>query len=486
MRDPSTGYGKTHRQITDNRGGILSIPASNLSPCPDDPHGRSSPCPPAGQLPRLPFTVIDEAVHVLDTPAEPWSIQFELRVAGHLDEARLRAAIAEALARHPMARARMVPPRPSGRRYYWEIPPEPELDPLRVLDCSDDDALSAIRSELQRLSVPLAESPPLRARLVRHPDGDLLMLNVNHAAFDGFGCVRFLHSVARGYAGQPDPLPQVPLKDARDVRGHLVADDLAARAPRWRILADKLVDLVVPPARLAPDEGADCPGYGFHHLRLSAADTAALSDSELPGTVNDLLVAALHLAVASWNAEHGAPCDRIGVLVPVNLRPDAWRQDVVTNFVLNTRVVTRPQDRTTPRHVLDTAVAQGARVRGNAGAALIEILRYTPLLPLWVKQQLPALLRLTGNRLVDTAQLSNLGLISEPPSFGPDAGETVELWFSAPARMPCGLSLGAATVGGCLHLAFRYRHPLFGPDATRRFADRYLSELSRLRDQANR
>ncbi len=82
--------------------------------------------------------------------------------------------------------------------------------------------------------------------------------------------------------------------------------------------------------------------------------------------------------------------------------------------------------------------------------------------------------------------LGPLGRIDEPPSFGPDAGETTELWFSAPARMPCGLSLGAATVGGQLHLAFRYRHPLFSPDAARRFADRYLTELVRLRGEAGR
>ncbi len=444
---------------------------------------RRSPCDRAGTLPSLPFTVIDEAVHLLDTPEEPWSIQFELRVSGNLDEARLRAAMIEALRRHPMSSARMAPSRRSDRGYRWEITPEPELDPLRVVACPDDATLAVIRSELQSLRVPLAESPPIRARLVQHPDGDLVMLNVNHAAFDGFGGLRFLHSVARIYAGRPDPLPQVPLESARDVRGHLATADLAVRASRWRMLTDKLYDLLTPPARLASDEGADRPGYGFRHVRLSAEDTTALSDHELPVTVNDLLVAALHLAVASWNADHGAFCRRVGVLVPVNLRPKAWRQDVATNFVLPARVVTSAQDRATPRQALDAVAAQGERVRRGAGSALIEILRVMPSLPLWAKQSLPALLWLAGNRLVDTAQLSNLGRINEPPSFGPDAGETTELWFSAPARMPCGLSLGAATVGGRLHLAFRYRHPLFGPQAARRFADHYLAELSRLCNQ---
>jgi plasmid stabilization system protein ParE len=44
--------------------------------------------------------------------------------------------------------------------------------------------------------------------------------------------------------------------------------------------------------------------------------------------------------------------------------------------------------------------------------------------------------------------------------------------------------VGAVTVGERLHLSFRYRHRLFGADAARAFADRYLAELDRLIDPA--
>ena len=46
--------------------------------------------------------------------------------------------------------------------------------------------------------------------------------------------------------------------------------------------------------------------------------------------------------------------------------------------------------------------------------------------------------------------------------------------------MPCGLSLGVATAAGKVHLAFRYRHPLWDKDAAARFADRYVDELHQL------
>jgi hypothetical protein len=67
--------------------------------------------------------------------------------------------------------------------------------------------------------------------------------------------------------------------------------------------------------------------------------------------------------------------------------------------------------------------------------------------------------------------------MDEAPSFGPDAGETLELWFSTPARTPGSLCIGPVTVGGRLHLTFRYPHRLFGPDAARRFADVYVEQL---------
>ncbi|MGH3991898.1 MAG: hypothetical protein ACRDSN_05475, partial [Pseudonocardiaceae bacterium] len=56
--------------------------------------------------------------------------------------------------------------RRSGRE--WEITPAPEVDPLDVVVCSDDDALQTARADLQSLAVPLLTSPPLRIRLARH------------------------------------------------------------------------------------------------------------------------------------------------------------------------------------------------------------------------------------------------------------------------------------------------------------------------------
>lgn len=292
---------------------------------------------------RVPFTPIDEAVHLLDTPAEPWSIQLEVRVAGALDEARLRAAVPAALARHPMARARLLPARRTDKRWTWAITGVPDLDPLKVVDCPDDLALSEVRSELHSLSVPLAESPPLRLRLARHPLGDVVMVNANHAAFDGFGTLHVLRSIAKAYIDEEEPGSDVGLGQARDVEGLTRADGAVDRARRLWALADKARDLAAPPARLAPQGASDRPGYGIHLVSLPRPE------SPPDVTVNDVLLAALNLAIAGWNVEQGTACRRIGVLMPVNLRPPEWKTEVVTNFVSESRVSTTSADRRTPQ-----------------------------------------------------------------------------------------------------------------------------------------
>ena len=410
------------------------------------------------------FSVIDEAIHLLDVATAPWSIQLEVGVSGRLDEARLRAAIGEALQRHPMARARKKPSRLRRPLDEWAITPAAQIDPLHVVDCPDDESLGAARAALQGISVPLTESPPLRAVLARrHDDGDLLMLNVNHAAMDGFGALRVLRSIARAYAGDVDPVAPADFRQTRNLPAQLASPRLSVRVRRQLELATRMRDLVAPPARVASAGATDEAGYGFVHTRLSATQTSALTQrgaAKRRPTVNDVLLASLHLAIADWNASHTKPCRRIGVLVPANLRPAEWGKEVVGNFALPARISTTRRQRRTASRALAAVAAQTARKKQvGMGTAMIELLGRTRLLPLWAKRAFVMALPLTGNRLVDTAMLSNIGRL-EDLSFGgglggglgggpdgghdggPDGATVDELWFSPPARMPLGLTIG--------------------------------------------
>jgi len=452
---------------------------------------------------RVEFGLVDQAVHLLDSEAAPWSIQLEADVDGRLDEETLRAALRQAMATHPMARATKMASRGSQSLDNWHIPAAPDLDPLTVVECADDEAVAAVRAELQGRMVPLVESPPLRARLVRGPAADTLMLNVNHAAMDCFGGLRVLQSVARGYAGEPDPPPELDLVESRELPVRLWADDTAGddegdggrpgagtavtgtaasgKTATGKAWAAKVRDLVVPPARLATDGATDEVGYGFHHVALDREATAALFALQEPGSELGVLLAALHLAIEGWNLDHGRRCRRIGVLVPANLRPPRWRDEMVGNFCLPARAATTRRDRRTPQAALEALAHRGTgSQRPGMGAAVVDTLARSRFFPLWVKRALAMTLPVTGNRLVDTAALCYLGQLPAGLSFGPAAGAATGLWFSPPARMPLGLAVGAVTVSGRLHLVFRHRHRMFDTDACRRFAGRYLAELDRL------
>jgi len=165
-------------------------------------------------------------------------------------------------------------------------------------------------------------------------------------------------------------------------------------------------------------------------------------------------------------------------MMPVNLRPPERRNEIVGNFSSFATVSTTPEDRQRPEATLAAVTAQTRRIKaGGPAGALIDVLGNPLPRPLCLKQVTWRLLPFVVERGLDTAVLSNLGRLDDPLSFGPDAGEAVEMWFSPPARMPVGLALGAVTTGGRLHLSFRYRHPLFAPGAAARFAARYIDAL---------
>ncbi|MBW3591198.1 MAG: hypothetical protein KY393_05050 [Actinobacteria bacterium] len=197
-------------------------------------------------------------------------------------------------------------------------------------------------------------------------------------------------------------------------------------------------------------------------------------------TINDYLVAALHLTVAVWNIEHGLRGGRISVLMPVNLRPDSWRGEVFANLSVLARTLTRPVDRSLQR-VLNAVGAQTeTMVKTRSLAALVELVGQNAWLPRRLRLALPALVSATGNRLVDTAALVFAGRTEPALDFGPDVGPVEGVWFSPPARMPLGVSVGVVSGVAGLNLAFRYRHPLMSAAAACRFAERYVNMLGHL------
>jgi len=399
---------------------------------------------------------LPKAGGLLDPESSAWSVQMEAQVSGALDEVRLRDALASVLCRRPF-----------------------DQEPLRVFECPDDAALERARVEFHRQAAGMSEWPPLRAGLARRPDGDVFLLNVNHAAGDGFATRSLLDTIAQAYAtgATPEAAPDFPA--VRDLPVRPASASVSVAMAVAHSVVERVRDLLGRPAQLVPDGARGDAAFGFHQVCLSVADTARVVDATRPGTSRNVLLAGLHRAIGEWNLRHGAPARRIGVLVPVDLRPDDWPADRLGNFSVTARVLTSRRHRSDSANALRAVTSQTTRnKRSRTGVALIAALDRSGLLPLWSKQSVVVLQPLTRNRLVDTALLANLGWVGEAPCFGHEAGETVHVWFSLPSRAAQMLCVGAVTVSGQLHLVLRYPHRLFDADAARRFADCLVAELT--------
>jgi NRPS condensation-like uncharacterized protein len=416
------------------------------------------------------LNVLDELYLHLDRDEEPWSVHLEIRVEGRVDAERLRAAAHEAAQRHPLARARLKKTRSTDVRYAWEIADELADVDLDEVDCADDEDLAQAREQLLGRTPSLERPGPFALLLAHQAAGDVIVLNLHHAAGDGMSALRLMGSIARAYGGEEDPLPPVDPLAVRDVAAMAGPGSVKERLTRGRAALDYLARGVSTPSRIAPEGDSGRPGYGFALLDLGPGEVQRLLDRRTPGaTVNDVLLGALAVTVRRWNEQHDTPAGAIYLMMPINLRPAEWRYEVVGNYASYVSVRLGAGDHATLDEAVRAAAAGTRRIKDDGIAGLIVDLFNPPtLLPTGLKRRMQDLIPLTGNVVVDTAVLSNLGRIASVPQLG-DAGAVRELWFSPPGRMPLGASLGAATLDGRLFLTLRYRHALFDDAAAHDF-----------------
>src|SRR6201995_4369102 len=284
-------------------------------------------------MPSIPLSLLDELYLNLDRDTEPWTVHYELRLAVHLDPDRLSTAIAQAADTHPLARSRLAPWRLQDRGYDWEIADRLDDVPVRIAECADEAALGAEAERLFCTSPSLMSAPPFMIVLARAPAGDSVMLNLHHAAGDGISAARLLLSITRAYAGEPDPVPPLDPLAVQAVRPPAAARSAREVSARRRAMLTASWRPVVQPARVARDGGDDRPAYGFECFALSVAESRRLfARHPKTATVNDVLLAALAIAIGRWNAEHGRRASPIALSMPVNLRPPEWQREIFSNF----------------------------------------------------------------------------------------------------------------------------------------------------------
>ncbi|MEV0317727.1 condensation protein [Streptomyces sp. NPDC050658] len=403
---------------------------------------------------RVPFPVVDEVARHCLQEEEPETVHIEVHLPGTPDPDRLRSAFAEALRRHPRILMREAQGPWYRRRYEWELTAEPDVEVV-TFPPPERDALKKARIRSLSDSPPLSASPPIRLEVIDSGEeegaGSVLFLTINHTALDGPACLRVLATAAELYGGQdnspaapPQRTPATPAPDGAAA---------TADAPSgW-----------APPARVSRGTPEPSPGNGM----LVAELPVPHRPKGAPFTVNDQLMVATALMIAHWNREHGARPRPFRITMPVDDRP----RDMGMPIGNGTRLVEVPfsaQELTGkewgPEEIGALLRRTAERTRAlkaldrpqlGHGAALLT----SPVLPVTVRAALTRGLRRAAAPWTSTTLLSNIGRVPYALDFG-DAGRAHAVWFSAPARLPRGLTVTTASTAGRLHLALRWSKTL--------------------------
>jgi NRPS condensation-like uncharacterized protein len=451
-----------------------------------------------------PFTPIEELDLYLENAHEPSLIQLETHAQGHLDRTVLQAALAKVLAADPAARRRLAAAR-WARRLRWEAPAAGSPDgrhhvsggSLTVAAWDSPGQLTALRERLSAWPLILTDTA-VRVTLAVGTQHDAVIVQTHHAAFDGVSSLALLTALCAAYrervgigagaragAGRgvgpetaaptlPGPGPAWPTAQHRSGTG----PGPAAPAGRSRPGPAWLPGVVTRVAARAGQPGR--PGYGAVLRSVDVPRPARQGSGPFP-TVNDLLVAALILAVDRWNAAHGGRSGTIRIAVPVNDRDPERRWEGPGNLSRLVRVTARSGQRADPASLLAQVAAQtrAGKLQPRPGLDAVSRLLAAGWAPAVVKRPTARLARrLAWPVCTDTALVSNLGVLPDPPSFSGAGREP--LWFSGPAPMPRGLGAGAVTVAGRLHLCVHYQHALLGSGAAADFTAVYCRALAEL------
>ena len=439
------------------------------------------------RLSRQPFSTVDEACCYFDRPAEPANIHLEMRVPGRLDRRAFTSAATQALAAHERASRRRAASRPWHWRFFWEQPTRFDHVPVDFVSCPDEADLAGQRAAFLARSPDIRRAPAATFLVASGPGGDCIILNAHHAVMDGLSWLSLLRDLAARYraavpaliAAPADPAPHNLVRSTQDPAAQAAPAGVTAAPDTARTVARALWR--PRPARIAADGGGG-QGCGVLLLPFPAVPTPVQAEGgSTRATVNDALITALVVAIGRWNTEHDRAVRPVRITVPFNAR-EAGEQQAAGN---RSRVVTVTVAPSGPaRHpvaVLQDVARLIRHARLTDGPQLDSGSRRAVAIwcPTVAKRWLVrAALRTVGPLVCDSAMLTNLGNVPEPPDFG--MAGTTTMGLSGPAHMPRGLSVAAITSNGRLTLGMRYNRRLLSVGAARRFADRYLAALGEI------
>lgn len=217
-----------------------------------------------------------------------------------LDARALGEAAFACLQAHPILHSRLV--RGQGPAFWEMVEPGCAL-PVVIEECTEDYHPLVIG--------PVDPYGPVqcRVRLLRRPSGDVIVINLAHAAADGYGLHTLMSQLLQEYKKPGSIAPAeggIPERDTlwtRDVlrEGRPESSDMKVINPLW------------------PDPfGTSDQPPSFHRECISpeVMENIRTRARAFGGTINDVLMAAYFLALSDLTGHRGP----INIFFPVNLR----------------------------------------------------------------------------------------------------------------------------------------------------------------------
>jgi NRPS condensation-like uncharacterized protein len=223
-------------------------------------------------------------------------IEFDCR----LDPGRLEDAAQACLCAHPILHSRLV--RGKGPA-VWEMMEDIRVPPIHIEDCPDSYHPHVIGS------VDPYGPLQFRIRLLRRPSGDVIVINLAHAAADAFGMHTLMSQILQEYQN-PGRIPParggIPERDTLWTRE---LDEEGTPVPSAMRMIDPLWPDPFGRSDALPSFHRDCFSAGTMVAIRAAAKNAG-------GNLNDAIMAAYFLAMSDLTGHLGP----IPLFFPVNLR----------------------------------------------------------------------------------------------------------------------------------------------------------------------
>ncbi len=300
-----------------------------------------------------------------DLPGYPSTFVIQLDFSGQIDRRVWESALGDALDRHPLLRAYILP----GKQDLpcWQAAPEqlPPVDwsaegtPIR---CPNGEAIDLSRETGLRIWVRVGV------------DRSRVLLQFHHAACDGTGAYRFIGDVLASYATHTDVVaqtstlaptrPQLLRSRTERLIGLQPVGWRAGLALGYRILFRRPVPLAAPSAAREGRAIDDFPGFLSFSLDRTIAQQLRSAADTRGATLNDLLLRDLFLTMREWNRQHGSGGhQRLAVMMPTDMRRSEDCEMPAANLTSYTFLARETRSFGTPDELLSTIQAETLRIK---------------------------------------------------------------------------------------------------------------------------